>query len=334
MARLYTILSSCKKEEEVKAEFAKYFKFKINADKRYDHYSKQILYEFKLSKNFKNLKARATVIAQTIYYIRDIKYGKNAKPIPPYVCVVDKDEAFIFETKEYHKFYTNNKNKYDWDRTASLPCPKLVADIENFSTTKLIHVYELINHHEEEQFVITLKNYAATQIQFDLEKKVINENNFLETYSHWQSLFGQYVENGKKSSEYFISDIEKGRSNKIGESIVNFDLGNDISKNKNIPRKDYDYFWSIYEKVDDLNVIYSIRQKIDRISEDYQRRFTGEFYTPVEYAEKAWRYIEKSCGNNWWAKGNWRIWDMAAGPEISSFPCQVLHCSIAISLLY
>lgn len=54
--RLYDMLFPCKKEEEVKNEFVKFFKIKLNALRQIDHYSEEILYEFKLDKNLKSIK--------------------------------------------------------------------------------------------------------------------------------------------------------------------------------------------------------------------------------------------------------------------------------------
>ena len=45
--RLYAVLKDCNKEEEVKSEFCKFFKMKINALKSIDHYTPTILFEFK-----------------------------------------------------------------------------------------------------------------------------------------------------------------------------------------------------------------------------------------------------------------------------------------------
>lgn len=97
--RLYDILSSCKKEEEVKEQFVKFFKIKLNALGRIDHYSEEILYEFKLDKNFRNKKTIAAVVAQTMYYARLLKYGTNPNPLPPIICIIDKNEAFFLKQK-------------------------------------------------------------------------------------------------------------------------------------------------------------------------------------------------------------------------------------------
>ena len=312
MKRLYDVLKDCKKEEEVKAEFCKYFKYKINAFKSIDHYTKEILFEFKLDKNFKSIRNIAAVIAQTMYYCRLLKYGNYTNPLPPIIAIIDKNETFFFETKKFKSFYTSNK--YDWDRAASCPDQELIKDIEQDKEIRNIHVYNLQQEQEEEQFKKLLKEYSQRQLFLfkDLDKKVINEDNFLEVYKQWADLFGKYVQNGRKPSEYFLSDIETDKSNKMGENKVCFDLGEGNAKIKSLPIKDYDYFWSLYNKTN-IKEIPLIRQKADRISEDYERRFTGEFYTPVEFAQKGLQYLEKVIGKNWWKTGNYRFWDMAAG---------------------
>ncbi len=62
----------------------------------------------------------------------------------------------------------------------------------------------------------------------------------------------------------------------------------------------------------DPAAIRNILAKVDRLTDDPIRRFTGEFFTPVPFARKAHGYLEKVVGPKWWTK-NYRLWDMAAG---------------------
>ena len=308
--RLFDMLKHCQEEEEVKAEFAKYFRIKYNTRNRIDLYTPQILFEFKHCQNFKSRTVRAKAVAQTLYYIRRLKYGKNNDPVPPTICIVDKDEGFFVTTSDFSSFINASK-KYDWDRAASQPCPILVEALKQSKLIENIHVYSFENVEDEAQF----KDAVAVQTQasfLDSNKKAITEDNFTSVYTYWESLFGRYVQNGHKPSEYFVSDIESGRSQIIGDSEVLFRLS-DGSASKSIPMKEYQYFWSIYEKIDNPSEIKAIRQKIDRLSEDFMRRFTGEFYTPISFASKAFEYIERTVGTKKYLSGNWRIWDMAAG---------------------
>ena len=321
--RLYDVLKDCNKEEEVKSEFCKFFKMKINALKSIDHYTPTILFEFKYDRNFKNAGTIAHVIAQTMYYARLLKFNLTKCALPPYICVVDKNEAFFVETKRFSKFYSSQTSRYDWDRAPSTPCPKLVEDIATVLTDEIgltksaiqrPHVYDLTKPAEDEQFVAKCKEYLLAQMSFIdlLDKKSITEDNFLDVFEYWDSLFGKYVKNGRKSSEYFLADIEQGKSLKGENGQVLFNVDGASFIPKTLKPKDYAHFWENYEKVD-AKAMMQIRQKSDRITEDFRRRFTGEFFTPVEFAEKGLEYLERTIGKNWWESGEYRFWDMAAG---------------------
>lgn len=330
--RLFDILKPCQNEEEVKSEFAKHFRIKYNTRRKIDLYTEKILFEFKYDQNLQNKTTRAKIVAQTLYYIRRLKYGQSTDPVPPTICVVDKNEAFFVNTSDFSTFY-NASRKYDWDRAASQPCPILVEALKQSGLLNNIHVYSFSNSEDESLFVNSIGLYTQNTF-FDTNKKAITEDNFESIYAYWESLFGKYVENGHKASEYFMSDIEDGCSQILNECEVLFRL-NDGSVSKNIMMKDYEYFWNIYEKVSNPNQIKAIRQKIDRLSEDFMRRFTGEFYTPVDFAAKAFDYIERTVGTKKYLSGNWRIWDMAAGTGNLeySLPSSVLqNCYISTLL--
>ena len=375
MKHLYDCLRGCAKEEEVKAEFCKFFKMKIFALRGIDHYTEHVLFEFKYDRTFRNPETVARALAQVMYYARMLKFGAGLTkyPLPPYICVVDKNEAFFAETKDYAKFYAAKGDRYDWDRAPSTPCPKLVGDIFGFLTqrhrdteksenegllsllgdsevrscgedsknppnlqdskspssesnessvplclcvkNKLPYLYDLTNPAEEEQFVAKCREHLVAQMTFLdlLEKKAITEDNFLDVFEYWDGLFGAYVRNGRKSSEYFLSDIEQGKSIVAQGGQVLFSVsGAEGYIPKTLQPEKYLHFWQNYEKVPPPSMT-RIRQKADRLTEDFRRRFTGEFYTPVEFAAKGLAYLERTVGREWWKSGEYRFWDMAAG---------------------
>ena len=78
MKHLYDSLRQCAKEEEVKAEFCKFFKMKIFALRGIDHYTEQMLFEFKYDRNFRAAENVARALAQTMYYVRMLKFGAAA----------------------------------------------------------------------------------------------------------------------------------------------------------------------------------------------------------------------------------------------------------------
>ena len=141
--------------------------------------------------------------------------------------------------------------------------------------------------------------------------KQITEQNFEQIFIYWQKLFGADVKNGRKPSEYFITDIEQGKSEDLRNSVL-FRMNSGERVEKSIKPDDYNQFWAMYDKIKTADAIISIRRKMDRLTEENLRRRTGEFYTPLAFADKAFEYLTRTVGN-WWLDDNFRLWDMAAG---------------------
>ena len=329
------IFQECKTEEELKSRFARYFKITLNTRHQIDLYTPQVIFEFKLNANLKSIQSRSRIIAQALYYIRKLKYGNFAEVPSKYICVVEKESAILIETLKLKNYYqkSNGKN-YDWDLSPSTPCSDLVADLAADELIQSCHVYNFNQPQDEAAFIKRIEDCFTGQLQLFIEKKKINEDNFYAIFKYWESLFGKYVENGRKCSEYFIIDIENGKSEILNNNRVLFTTNNgEITKR--IPIEDYKYFWSVYEKIDNPRTVIAIRQKMDRMSEIELRRFTGEFFTPIEFAKKAVEYLERTVGANWYKSGKFRLWDMAAGTGNLEFvlPVEALkYCYISTLL--
>lgn len=314
MNNLYQLLKNSQTEEEVKNIFAKFFDLKLSTKNYIDLYTEKILFEFKFDANLKNISTRATCIAQTLYYLRRLKFGLNGeiRKLSNFFAVVTKNSAIVTETKNFSKFYTN-KN-FDWDLAPSSPCKKLVAALADNNFVKNLHIYNFSVAEDEKNFIDAVKKNFEGQIELILNRKIITENNFFPVFEYWQKLFGEYVENGRKSSEYFITDIEIGKTDFIfGRKSLIFRMSDGSIIEKFLPINDYNYFWDIYEKISNPREVISIRQKMDRMTEPKLRRFTGEFFTPINFANKAADYLSRVVGENWFKSGNFRLWDMCAG---------------------
>lgn len=316
MKDLCSILSVCNTEEEVKHEFAKYFKYKLDTKERIDLYTESILFEFKYDVNMKSVRERARVLAQSLYYIRRLKYGNDPRTPSRWICAIDKNEAILVEAIELKKYYFSSMNadKYDWDLRPSYPDKKLIDDLSKDKKVQDIFVYRFSDEESQKEFIKKIELYRdGEQLSLFDDKKEINENNFYPIFLHWKELFEGYVENGRKSSEYFVIDIEQGRTNVIDGTQVLFRMTNGENITKYVPIADYEHFWNTYSKVQNVKVIDAIRQKMDRMTETDLRRFTGEFFTPLSFAEKAIDYIYRVVGKKCWESGKYRLWDVACG---------------------
>jgi len=207
-------------------------------------------------------------------------------------------------------FYT--KNTYDWDLKPSSPCKKLVDDLSRSEIVIHAHVYDFSNVQEDIAFATLIMRIRKRQSSTFNVKKQITDKNFYQVFQHWKNFFGEAVQNGHKASEYFITDIEQGKTSLVDNNSVIFRLSGGEIKEKLINPDEYKYFWNHYEKISSAREIIAIRQKMDRITEINLRRFTGEFYTPVDFAKKAFDYLVRTV-SEWWKDKNFRLWDMAAG---------------------
>ena len=300
-------------EEVVKATYATYFRIKYDTSHHHDLYTPQVFFEFKTEKNLQNLKMLATVLAQSLYYIRRLKYVEVEKPVPFFICLADKNGAALTEVRQWSNYFSNDS--YDWERPASKPDQKLIDHLVKEPETSKIHVYGITKKLEHDAFKKNLENALNPQVILDFgDKKVINEENFEAVFDHWKNVLGMYIVNGYKPSYYFLSNIQKEKVIVDREnSQVVFTFEDKNSKIQKILMKDYDYFWSIYDYVENSETINGIHAKLDRLTDENQRRFEGEFYTPLRFGKKAIHYLTEVLGKDWYKTGKYRIWDMAAG---------------------
>lgn len=306
-------LSQATTEETVKSIYAKYFNISYDTAHSHDLYTPQVLFEFKHDKNFCNLKALATILAQSLYYVRRLKFQEVEKAIPFFICLADNNEATITETRKWSTYYSNDA--YDWERPASKPDPKLIDHLVKEPETGRLHVYRVNQKEEHSAFEKNLENALNPQMIIDFgDKKVINEENFEAVFDHWKNIIGKYIVNGYKDSYYFLSNLQRGNIiiDKDNSRVV-FTFEDKNSKTQKVLMKDYDYFWSIYDYVSNPETIYGINTKLDRLTDENQRRFEGEFYTPIRFGKKAIHYLNEVLEKSWYKSGKYRIWDMAAG---------------------
>lgn len=312
----YNSLYSSAEESEVVIAYIRFFNLKVDMKQRHDLYTPQMLYEFKWDRNFKSRQARAQVLAQLIYYVHGMRFNPTEKEIPKYLCLADRNEVIITETELWIKYFEQEQGRYDWSFAASNPDIQLVKDLENDDQIATMPFFNLFIPSEllkvEQLFKTIYTDNPA--IPFTI-KKMITERNFEVVYDEWNEKFGEDVRNGRKPSEYFLCDIQRGRSMVNPQTLrVMFNIAHDQWIEKKLNQNQYNRFWKIFDRTSDKDLISGILSKIDRLSDDYIRRFEGEYYTPIPYTIIAHDYIAETLGDkNWWKTGKYRLWDMAAG---------------------
>lgn len=315
LTALRTKLAKTHREEEVKAAWAKHLDLDYDTTDDHDLYCPQVLFEFKSDCKLSNVAQLARVVAQVMYYLHRLKYGQTGKGIPADWCIADRNEVVLGKTADWRDLYSDDGTRFDWDRAPSSPDPALVAEVRGHPAFKALRIDNLDVDAEFEHAAAQLRARFAVQgaLAFG-DKKLITEDNFEEVYAYWSEVFGESVRNGFKPSRYFVNDIQAGRTQLIrDQGKVYFKIDSDNVREKKILGIDYDRFWDLYEKVDKPEIVRGILAKIDRLTDDVDRRRHGEFFTPLPFAHKALDTLEKTLGKGWWTSGEYRLWDMAAG---------------------
>lgn len=308
-------LAKAKTEEEVKAAWAAALNLDYDTSEAIDLYTPQILFEFKFGSALTQLPRCANVLAQVMYYLRRMRLGEDKRAIPPRLALIDRDTVVTCATADWREVYIDAEGRFDWDLAPSRPDARLAATIQSQPAIRGLQVYALDRAEEFNAALESLARCFSAQVALDFgDKKVITEDNFEDVFVYWNEVFGESVRNGFKSSRYFVNDIQRGRTQVIADQgRVHFQVGPEDVRSKQILAADYDRFWRIYDKVDDTATVRGILAKIDRLTDEVDRRKHGEFFTPLRFARKALSYIEHTVGTKWWESGNFRLWDMAAG---------------------
>ena len=105
---LVDILAEAETEEDLKFAFIKRLNLNPSSKKSIDLYTEQVLFEFKLNADFTHLHTRAKVIAQALYYIRRLKFGRDERPLSQNICVVSKNFGALFPTETFAAFYEDD----------------------------------------------------------------------------------------------------------------------------------------------------------------------------------------------------------------------------------
>lgn len=315
----YKELKKAAVEEDVKAAYRKFFSLPQDSSKRQDLYTEQMLFEFKYDKNFRNRRVRSEILAQILYYVHRLKFDTNSKPIPPFLCLADVNETIVTQTIDWEDFY--NDSKYDWEAAPSSPDKELIDDLVASPKSGDLRIFTITDINDLQFVDDFFKRTYSNDIDKSLVvKRDITERNFEDIFRTWDNKFGNDVRNGIKPSRFFICDIQEGKSHPVLETgKVYFDFDDGVTHKKKLSIKEYLAFWSLYNKNKSTNidVLKGILSKADRLSDEAERRFEGEFYTPIHLAQKAIKYLDSVIGGDAnqidWDSGKYRLWDMACG---------------------
>ena len=252
-------------------------------------------------------KARSKVIGQVIYYLKKIR--DQGEMVPSASVIADYDEIFVLPTSVVAHYLDKD---YDWkiapssiygseiynDLLADTNIhPHVIAmDSPAFSLNEfLAQMVEVAENDEPVKVVVTSDNLKKLFYKFSFD--VMGGPSSPLTNQQQIELFVRYL---KGSEDIFLHPRKKNT------------LYIDSKEVTGIISDRFERYWSNYQTGGyDHNELKAITEIGDTLIEDVDRRFSGDFWTPKIWVDKAHETITDALGENWY--DDYVVWDPAAG---------------------
>lgn len=189
---LYENLQRAKTEEDVKDCYIKALKLKAYSKNLIDIQTEQIWFEAKEKRT-----SCMKMFAQLLCYVRDA-YLKGEE-IPPFLCVIDKEQAALMETS--NAIAAIKDNKLDWPSkkalSASAVSLNFVKEISGHIGTHYV-LYEIKSH--EKEFLESVKRAI---VQNKIVRVQITPNNIRQVFDKWCNTVGVEID-GVSAEDYAL----------------------------------------------------------------------------------------------------------------------------------
>ena len=264
----------------------------------------KLIIEYKFDENFISKFARAKVITQVIYYIKQIE---NAGMILPNVVLVgDKNECFCFHTNCIIKYLDY---KCDWSIAPSR------AGLVNMDMVNAIAGDDEVN-----PFVFDIKEgFDFENVAEKIKELACNVQRYVHITEHniatiYETFLNRVVRNQKKLSSHDLVSVFMGvitNSEEYYKHPTKKNLLVTPNKNIEIDSSAFDAFFSYFQRTYTPQEKNNFAAIADRLIEDTDRRNSGDFFTPTIFTDLAHKMISEQLGENW--KDEYVVYDMAAG---------------------
>ncbi|GHS90692.1 hypothetical protein FACS1894139_11490 [Planctomycetales bacterium] len=269
---------------------------------------------------------RCKVIAQLIYYLK--KFEQSGDSLPNVLLVGDVNNMFVLYTAAVAAYLQND---YDWTiaPSAAYKEEKLFGELLNDKNLSP-YVYEIRSPHFDLHYVFSSIEQLA-QNGGVIEKIKVGDEILLKAFLEFQRVvYKGIVAQTKEQMSVFVLSL-------LGDADVYLHPNKPNvlkvrEKEIRLNGADYLTYFSRYDKsnytLDEQKRITAIA---DRLIAELDRRFTGDYWTPVLWANEAHNLIGTELGADWRQK--YVVWDCACGTknltrdyhDFAELYCSTLH---------
>ena len=252
---------------------------------------------------------RAVVYAQVCYYLRTLSLAGELVPAVAVVC--DMDEVFAIPAQRLHQYYMCDT--YSWDKHPASDMYKdseLLAALMGDSNVQRPYVHDIADGFDPDMFIWAIDAMGQGH---DPIRVPVNSASMDHVFTRFKmEVLGTDATGLKNKDEIkLFIDVLRGDEDvyphpKKPNTLV---VG---TNHITLDTYRFEQFWSQYVVGDyTLAELKSLTEVADTLIEETDRRFTGDFWTPPRWVDKAHEYIEDALGIDW--KRNYVVVDPACG---------------------
>lgn len=250
----------------------------------------------------------ATVLTQVCHHLRAIGHAGDRVPTVTVVC--DTDEVFAIPTTVLARYIADDS--YAWDEHSASSMHKdgdLLAALIKDSNVKP-YVHDIADGFDADMFIWAVDAMGRG----DKPMRVpVNSASLEHVFARFKMevLGGDATGLKNKDEIALFIDVLRGSDDIFAHpKKPNTLMWNDRRVTLDTYR--FERFWAQYVVGDyTLAELKSLTEMGDVLLVDNERRFSGDFWTPPRWVDKAHEYIEDALGEDW--KDKYMVYDPAAG---------------------
>ena len=281
---LYDALKRAKTEEDVKDAYVRFIGLKQYTKDMVDIRTKEVWFEAKEKRV-----PPSDMFAQLFDYVRQAR--RKGEPIPPFLAVINREEAAIMPTKKGLALLSDKSIK--WPKSASKVTKELITQVKPYIETHFV-VYSIKT--DEKEFLEAIRTAIK---KGEIIRTQITPDNLRQVFDKWVEMIGQEIE-GVSEADYallFFADImfdDDGRKSAIGNLPARLVHDGDrpifLMHNMHYELASvngYRRFWQLYHRPPEKEHREYLLERRDSLLPLDVRSFKGAFYTPLHIVDKA-----------------------------------------------
>lgn len=280
-----------------------------------------LIMEFKHNENLDSTVNRSKIIVQVLFYLK--KFENQGEKIPNVILIGDKNNTFVMHTNEIQKYLDE---EIDWSIAPSEAYTKNIELVTKIAQDKSINPFIFaINESFSFKDVVEKIKDLTLNIQRTVR---ITEYNILKIYD---TFINKVVKNPSKIDAnklvYIFMDLMINPNESYKHPTKRNTLVLSDKKEIEIKGDAFDSFFNYFERKYKPKEKEKFTEIADRLIEDTNRRFKGEFYTPTIWVDEAYKMIDEAFGEDWREK--YVVWDCAwgTGNLTRDYKFNELYCS-------